>query len=238
MLDLEKRLSLDGVEVPLVSDLVVLELGAVGYGVFRVRGDFRDSEKAVARFLVGYRGSGLVYPLLSGLVSEADQFRGGDSRLVVRELAAVLDAPAGFFLRHVTPKDVLDQVTAETALTFALPADADYLAQRVPYFSAEGTYRQALEAMGQVWELGHPVWFTLPDGSIWWGDWRDSAFNTDPLELDARLAVERDPEARSLEWPYMPRVRPGLVVSDGSPFLVQRVTYAGQTVRLQWGDAP
>jgi hypothetical protein len=234
---LEKRLTVGGAAVGLVSDRVVLELGAVGFGVFHVRGDPGDTQKAVARLAVGRRGSGVVYPVLEGLVVEAAPVGAQEWRLVVREPAIALDLPAAFALRHVTPAHALAQIETDTGLRFALPESGDYLGQRQAHFIAQGTHRQALDAMGAAWGVPRCVWATLADGSIYWGDWSASPFATvEPLQLDPRIVVERDPEARTIALPYLPRLRPGVVVADAFPFMVRRVELAGATARLEWGD--
>lgn len=236
MLNLEKRLTLDGKEVPLVSDRVVLELDAVGRGIFRLRGDFADTLNAIARFLVGIRGNGTVYPVIAGVVTAAAPTVPGETRVEVREPAMLLDMRADFALRHVTPGQVLAEVEEITGLRFLLPTTGDYLTVRQPYFYAEGTCRQALEAMAEVWGVPRAVWATLPDGAIFWGDWNASPFNLDAVEIDARLVLERDPEARALVLPYLPRLRPGVLVSESFPFIVRRVTFEGARARLEWGE--
>ena len=238
MLNLEKRLEVGGEVLPLVKDEVTLELNGVGRGVFQVRGGAGPEIGVAARFFAGYRGSGKVYPMLTGLVAESARLAPDLWRVVVREPAMLLDARADFFLRHTTPRGVLARIEELTGLAFLIPAEAGYADRRIPYFLAEGTCRQAIEALGPAWEIERALWFTLPDGRIFWGDWADGPFKQSTVPLDSRLVVERDPEARAIALPYLPRLRPGVVVEmEGVPtFMVRRAAFAGDRVRLEWGE--
>lgn len=237
MLNLEKRLEVDGTPVALVSDRVTLELNGIGRGLFAVRGLEGDTEKALVRFHAGHRGDGLVWPVLTGVVAESRALGAGVSRLTVREPAMALDLPADLALRHVTPADVLAELEARTGLTFLLPDVGTYLAQRLPFFRASGTCRQALEAMGAAWGLADAIWTSLPDGRVFWGAWTGSFFDGEPVEIPAELIQERDPDARALVLPYLPRLRPGVVVTiEGFSFMVSEVSLEGPRAILRWSD--
>lgn len=237
MIGLEKRLEVAGEAMPLVGEEVTLALGAVGRGVFRVRSKESVTRSGAVRFLAGYRGRGVVYPLLTGLVAEDAPTRPGERWVAVREPAALLEMAAGFALRHPTPREVLGAIEARAGVRFLVPGGASYLGERLPHFAAEGTCREALDALGPAWGLAHPVWTGLPDGRIWWGEWADGPWASAPLELDPRLVVVRDPDAHTLTLAYLPRLRPGVVLEvDGLRFLVQRAVFREDRVNVQWGE--
>jgi len=233
MLNLEKRLEVNGQAVALVSDRVTLELNAVGRGIFDVRGLENDAQKALVRFHAGRRGEGRIWPILTGIVAESRALGGGVTRLLVREPALALDLRADFALRHVTPQDVLAEIEARTGLSFLLPTTGGYLTERLPYFYAEGTCRQALDAMGTAWGLTDAVWTSLPDGRVFWGAWSGSPFDGEPLEIPPELIQERDPDARAIVLPYLPRLRPGFIIRvDARAGIVQQVNLEGPRARL------
>lgn len=241
MIHLEKQLTVAGTSyggtgAAIVADEVALELNAVGRAVFRVEGTAGDVLQSALRLASGYRGGGAVYPLFAGMVTEALPAGENETRIVAREPAMLLELPAGFALRHVTPAQVLAKIEELTGLRFLLPDSGAYLAERAPYFSAEGSCRQALDAMGAAWEVPRAVWASLPDGAIYWGDWEASPFNQDVVVMDPHLVVELDPEARALVLPWMPRLRPGVVIEADHTFMVQRAVFSGSTVRVEWGD--
>lgn len=238
MLALVKRLEVGGAALPVVDDRVTLELGAVGRGVFYLRGDQSDTQIGPVRFVVSRPGQNLAVPVLYGLTAESARAEDGSWRVVVREPAAALELPSDFAVRHPLPADVLQAIEQRTGLEFLLPAGAPYLAERLPYFYAQETCRQALEAMGPAWGMADAVWAGLPDGRVWWGRWADSPFAGEAFTLDRRLVLERDPEARALVLPYLPRLRPGvLVTTEGAPtFIIRRVTHAGEHTRIEWGE--
>jgi len=237
MIHLEKQLTVAGAGAAIVADEIALELNAVGRAVFRVEGEAEGALKSALLMYSGYRGEGVVYPLFAGMVTEALPSGENETRIVAREPGMLLELPAELALRHVTPAQVLAKIEDLTGLRFLLPEQGAYLAERTPYFSAEGTCRQALDAMAAAWEVPRAVWASLPDGAIYWGDWADSPFNQqDVVVMDPHLVIERDPEARALVLPWMPRLRPGVVIEADHTFMVQRAVFSGSTVRVEWGE--
>jgi hypothetical protein len=237
VINLVKRLELGGQVYPVVADEVRLALNGVGRGQFHVRAEEPIEAGVLARYTLALDGR--AYPVLLGAVTEPSQRGPGLWRVSVRELAAALERPAHLALRHVTPAQVLAALDDETGLRFLLPAAGSYLAERQPYFYAQGDGRAALAQMGEVWQVPRAVWAQLPDGRIYWGDWAASPFNTAPLTIPAGLVVERDELGGSLELPAVPALRPGMVVElagEGLRFLVQSVTFREDRTRLEWGN--
>jgi hypothetical protein len=236
VINLVKRLELGGKAYPLVADEVRLALNTVGRGQFHVRSAEPIQTGVLARYSLALDDR--AYPVLLGAVTEVSQRGEGLWRVGVRELTAALERPARLALRHVTPGQVLAALEEATGLRFLLPAAGSYLAERQPYFYAQGDGRAALAQMGEVWQVPRAVWAQLPDGRVYWGDWAASPFNAAPLEIPAGLVVERDELGGSLELPAVPALRPGMVVElagEELHFLVQAVTFREDRTRLAWG---
>ena len=257
MIGLEKRLEIGGAALPLAGqaiapdllpDETILELSAVGRGIYHVLSEARPEGKA--RFFLGYRGGELA-PVLSGYVSDARVARPlvepGDTgsaralwRVVVREPAGLLDTRADFHLRHVTAREVLAEIERITGLVFLTPAAGEYLERDTPHFAAEGTCRAALAALGRAFAAPRCVWATLPDGRIFWGDWAAGPFPgvaDDAVAIDPALVIERDPEARRVCLTPMPLLRPGAVVTvDGESFMAARVAFRQSKMDVSWRE--
>lgn len=238
MFAIEKRLELAGEAVKLVRETVTLELGAVGWGRFVVRGLEGPPGPVAVRFLAGLRGQGSVLPVLVGVVSESALTAPGERTLTVREPSALLKLPASFALRHCTPGEVLAEIEALTGLSFLLPSTGDYLTRRLPHFAAAGSCRAALEAMGPAWEVPDAVWSGLPDGRVYWGRWGSGPWAGDPIEIDSALVVAR--EERALVLPALPTLRPGVLIEDTAagtgPVMVNRAIFREGNVRIEWGE--
>ena len=243
MIALEKRLEIGGAAVALAGqgiapdlapDLVALELGAVGRGVFHVLSESQPI--GAARFFVGYRGGALT-PVLTGFVAEARQVRAAPVvwRVVVREPAALLDTRADFHLRHCTARRILAEIESRTGLVFLTPASGAYLSADTPHCAGEGTCRDVLAALGGAFDVPRCVWATLPDGRIFWGDWAAGPFpgagGSTALEIDPALILERDPEARRVSLACVPNLRAGALITSGEDqFMAWRVTFHGARV--------
>jgi hypothetical protein len=239
VINLVKRLELDGKAHPLVADEVRLALNGVGRGQFHVRAEAPIEVGVLARYTLALEGP--AYPVLLGAVTEVSQRGDRLWRIGVRELAAALERPAHLALRHVVPVQVLAALEDATGLRFLMPAAGSYLAERQPYFYTQGDGRAALAQMGEVWQVPRAVWAQLPDGRVYWGDWAASPFHGEPLEIPAGLVVERDELGGSLELPAVPTLRPGMLVElagEKLRFLVQTVAFREDRTRLEWEPLP
>ena len=209
-----------------------LALSGIGRGEYQVRSEEAPELGVVLRHTVALDGT--TWPVLLGVVTGVSPLAASLWAVTARELTAALESSASLSLRHVTPAQVLASMESSTGLRFLLPAEAPYLLERQPYFMSQGDARAALGQMGIAWGLTQPIWAQQPDGRVFWGEWQDSPFNTDPLVIAPALIQERD-DSNSLELPCLPALRPGTAVSiDSTTGIINSVTHTGNRTRISW----
>lgn len=230
---ISKRLLINGRPLPLASDYVRLRLSRIGEGIFEVLEEPRGLQRALVEFYVSV-GETQEFLVLTGAVTATRRTAPGRVRIDVRELSTVLDTTIILNLMHCTARQVVAKIERETGLRFLLPAGAAYLDERRVRFQFYGRCRDALEVAAKKWEIDEAVWFQLPDGRMYWGHWALGPYNKAPLPIEANLIIERDAERRTLTLPYIPALRPGMVVQADERFRIDGLLYSGDTVRVDY----
>jgi len=173
------------------------------------------------------------YTVMLGTVTEVAPAGHLLQRVTVRELSAALETSLAIQLFQATPANVLSHLERRTGLSFLLPRQGAYLRQPCRLFDVRGTGLEVLAQMARVWPGAEAVWTQLPDGRIYWGDWRTAPYTGGTLPLGPELIVAR--EARALELHCFPGLRPGMVLEPkGGPrlrLLARTVSFRGTTVR-------
>jgi hypothetical protein len=234
-LRLAKRLLINGRPVALASDYVRLELSEVGAGIF----ELLEHPPQLARALVELYaavGEGQEYLVFTGAVRETRELAPGRLRVDVVELSTVLNMTLVLNMMHATPREVVAKIERTTGLRFLLPAGEDYLDERRVVFQHYGTCRSALEAAAKKWEVDDAVWFQLPDGRMYWGHWTLGPYTKAPLPIRSDLIVERDNVRRTLVLPYIPALRPGMVVQSDFRFRIDSLVFSDDTTRVTWRE--
>ena len=232
---LTKRLLINGRPIALASDYVRLELSEVGTGIFEVLEDRPRLERALVELYVGV-GEAQEYLVLTGAVKETRRLAPGRVRIDASELCMVLDLRLILNLMGCTPRHVIAKIEETTGLRFLLPAGAAYLDERRVRFRSYGSCRQALAALAKTWELDDAVWFQLPDGRMYWGHWAAGPYTKAPLPIGSELITERSNERRRLVLPYIPALRPGMVVQSDFRFRIEKLVFSGETARVDWRE--
>jgi hypothetical protein len=232
-LRLNKRLLINGRPVSLASDYVRLHLNEIGTGIFEVL----EKPPALRRALVELYaavGDTEEYLIFTGAVTDTRETAPGRLRIDASELSMVLEATCVINLMHCTARQVVGKIERETGLRFLLPAGAGYLDERRVMFKSYGSARDALDAAAKRWEVEDAVWFQLPDGRMYWGHWALGPYTRAPLPISSDLISQRDEERRTLVLPYIPALRPGMVVQSDFRFRIDGLVFSGDTVRVQW----
>jgi hypothetical protein len=173
------------------------------------------------------------YLILMGPVSQVTPVE-GQYVVKVRELCAILEAPAVFFLRNKTAREVIAEIEKRSRLHFIVPSRAPYFNERKPVFQTTGTLRSALDKVIQAWELPEVVWYQLPDGTIFFGPWRAGPFNNADVPVDPRLVLEKNLEQKTLRLPLIPALRPGMAVDCGFRLRIDELDLEDETVLIHW----
>lgn len=230
---LTKKLILAGKPLDIVSDLINLRLNTVGEAIFEVREEPANSRNALVEFYAGVDGE-VEYLMFTGAVTEVRRLAPGRVRMVVRELCAVLELPIIINRQHSTARDVLAKIEQETGLRFLLPAGAAYLDERRVRYQHYGPGIGALDLLAKLWKVEGVVWFQLPDGRMYWGNWIHGPYTKAELPIEPKLALARDDKARTVTLPYIPALRPGMMVRMDFRFRIEAVNFSGDAVKLEW----
>ena len=229
---LNKRLLVDGKQVPLVSDYVRLRLNEVGDGIFEVQ-DLPGRKGNLVGLYVSV-GDSQEYLMMTGALVETRLLAKGRLRIAARELSTVLEMPIMINLPQCTAREVVAEIEEVTGLRFLLPAGADYLDERRVGFKHFGQCLGALNSLAKRWDLVEAVWFQLPDGRMYWGHWASSPYTKAPLPIEAGMISQMDEKNKTLVLPYIPALRPGMVVKSEFRFRIDGLTFAGDTVKVDW----
>ncbi|HEX7928212.1 MAG TPA: hypothetical protein VF678_11515, partial [bacterium] len=173
-IEVNHRLQISGKPVPVEGVSVSLMLNDVGVGTFVVPGDAPVKKGGFAEFFISVAG-GAHYLVFTGAVTEV-QLAQNRQQVKARELCAVLEYPTFFFLRRTTLREVIAKIEEESKLHFILPRGAGYLNDRKPAFESGGSCKNALAQLPKAFDVPDAVWYQMPDGTIYWGQWQSGPF--------------------------------------------------------------
>lgn len=232
-LRLNKRLLVNSRPIALASDYVRLHLNEVGTGIFEVLQRPPQTQRAVVEFYVAV-GDSEEFLVLTGVLTDTRELAPGRFRIDVSELSTVLETTVVLNLFQCTARDVVSKIEGATGLRFLLPAGEAYLDQRRVVFKHYGRARDALRVAATLWEVDDAVWFQLPDGRMYWGNWARGPYTKGPLPISSDLISHRDNERHTLVLPYIPALRPGMMVQSNFRFRIDGIVYSGDTARVEW----
>ncbi|EFA1273336.1 hypothetical protein E8T36_005261, partial [Escherichia coli] len=140
-----KRLLLGNDTIQLVSCSVMLELNACGRGFITARTEQNYTGRPV-RLDIGY-GNDLVR-WFTGYVERSQPAENGSVRLLIREMAGILDHPFPCSFQHPTMRTVTQWLSETSGLEIILPDNAAYTDRPVPHFTHSGTGYELLASLG------------------------------------------------------------------------------------------
>ena len=230
---LNKRLLINGQAMPLASDFVRLKLNEVGEGFFEVLEQPRSEGRALVEFYAGVNGKE-EYLVFTGALREVKQMGEGRFRVTARELCMVLDMNIILNFGRCTAREVIAKIEKETGLKFLLPKGAYYLDENRLQFTHYGSASDAIKAVTHKWDLKEMVWFQLPDGRMYWGHWTQGPYTRAPLPIEAKLMSEMNDKSRTLMLPYIPALRPGMLVESDFRFRIDGLVFTGEKLKVNW----
>jgi len=240
-----QRLLVNGEAVVPLAFTVRLALNSVGWARFTLpvgalsglpaatRNEVPGLRGALAELYLGVGGRE-DYLVLVGAVTESRGSAEQERSVQARELCAALEFPAVYYLRNITAREVIAHIERRSRLRFILPSGAPYLDQPSPVFESKGTHVNALNKIGLLWSVPGSVWYQLPDGRVYWGQWNSGPFNKAPLPVDPRLILQEDETQKTLLLPCIPALRPGMVLDCRFRRRIEALTFEGDTVLLEW----
>lgn len=222
-----KTVLLDGKEVPLQSEHIVLELNNSGRGFITVETDAPCVGKSVVFEMGEYDA---YYKWFDGFVEQEQPAENGYKRLFIREKVAIFERSLNCSHRHITLKALCEWLTDERGLSFKVPDEA-YSSTPIPLFTHTGSGYQLLHNIGRQFNIPNFMWQQSPDGSVYVGAWEHSRWAERPVEIESRETLEQ--MSNSITVPISARLRPGSLVNGKR---IQRVRLNGDAYVLEWDD--
>ncbi|MEN9362160.1 MAG: hypothetical protein RL095_3695 [Verrucomicrobiota bacterium] len=225
---LNKRLTVDGAEVPIVADMTLLELNKPGRAIFAVQAD--KPLKGEVRLSFGWGDKLQLW--FTGVVLDSQAMDRKQQRFTVQELPAVLQFRAPVSLRRTSPRAVLEAMARINHLQVS--AEAAWLDRDLPIFVNPGTGEHLLHGLRRALGLEECIIQSQPDGSVYFGTWAGSPAARAQLQLPPELLT--DITALGGTAPLAAFLRPGvrLQVGPGAPVTITRIEASSETMRLTW----
>lgn len=186
--------------------------------------------KGLVTLDLGYNDKHLQRHFL-GYVERSTAANTREQVLFCRELDAVLAKPMPMNLRHVDLRAVLEEASRQTGLGFRVP-DRTYASTRAPFFYRLAAGYQAMESLGQVYDIPDFMWQQQGDGEVFVGSWADSYYGVRPaLQLPVEL-FDSYQGNQSAMIAALPGLRLGATINQGER--VTHVTLAGNQMAIRW----
>ncbi|WP_067584713.1 hypothetical protein [Endozoicomonas ascidiicola] len=168
-----KRLLVNGEPVELIEEDTRLSLKSPGRATYRVK-----TSKPMAgavEFFTGWQSEEGDQPVrfFSGFIENTSTVNSNEKLLFCRESSALLNRDLPMGLRKVTAADVLKRISKETAAQF-ITNNQEHFSRISPYFHHVGGGYQAMDAIGDVFQIPNYIWQQQGDGKIYVGSWDNS----------------------------------------------------------------
>jgi len=208
---LNRVLTLNRVQRQLIDERIALELHSPGRAQFTVLADDNVvTNNQLVTFDFGYSTQEKTHRWFIGLTEKVVPV--GDKQLKVfcRELSSVLSNPLPLNLRHVSARDVVEEINRITGLNFSIP-DKPYAHKKVANFYNVGSGYQALESMGRVFKIPDYIW-QQQSGVIYVGSWADSRWASIKNMMLPEKLFDGHSVNESASIAAIPFLRPGMRV--------------------------
>ena len=226
-MNLIKKIWVNNELVSLVKDDTTLDIKRPGQAFFTVQAD--KPLKGMVSFELGYQADKLI-PWFFGYIQESITLDAKQQRLVCREMGGMLQFPLFLNLRHVTIKDILNEVSKKTGLHFVI-GKGDYAQKTIPFFYSMGTGLHCLDSIGQSFGIDRYFWQQEASGNIYVGSWTDSHWSQRRLDMDNKWLTEFG-AGRRASIPVLPPLRPGVLL-QGLGF-IESIRLRESTMALTW----
>ena len=230
-MQINKRLIIDGQSVPVENDMVRLRLNQVGEASFDIPMEANWRHRPLVEMYAALN-TREEYLMFTGAVVKVERIKPGMSRLHCKELSIALQLAIAINKVRVRARDVIALVEQKTGLHFLLPAKAPYLDEIRVNFQFSGSCLDALETVRARWGLKDTVWYQLPDGRMYFGHWTQGPFNAAPVPIEPRLITAQDPSKSALVLPYIPALRPGMLVESNINFRLDSLVFTRDQLQV------
>lgn len=220
-----KTVRLDGQEVELQSEHLMLELNNSGRGFITVRTNEVCSGKSVEFELGEYEH---YFAWFSGYVEEEQPAERGYKRLFIRETSGKFEKPLPCALRHVTLRDVCDFIQGKVGIEIITP-EQSYSSTPIPLCTHAGSGYQLLNNLGRMFQIPDYIWTQSADNSVFVGSWNDCKLSQENIEVGNLESISQ--MSNKMTIPINAGVRPACIVNGQR---VVRVTLQGTKYEIEW----
>lgn len=220
-----KTCLIDGQELELAEEHIILELNNAGRGFVTVLTD-ADCVGKSAVFEMGEYDH--YYRWFYGFVEREQSADNGYKKLFIRELVAIFERPLNCSHRHITLRDLGAWLTQATGVSVKIP-QAEYADRPIPLFTHNGSGYQLLHNIGRQFDIPQYMWQQSPDGSLFIGSHNDSRWFEKNVELDSGVSLSSG--SNEMTIPITAAIRPGTVINRNK---IKSVELRGDDYILTW----
>ncbi|WP_424408117.1 hypothetical protein [Pasteurella sp. PK-2025] len=220
-----KSVQIDGEEVELAQEDLILELNNTGRGFVTVRTDKPCEGKSAVIFVGEYDH---FYKWFDGFVEREQLAENGYKKLFVREKVAIFERPLNCSHRHITLRDLCAWLTSKAGMVVKVPT-ADYADTPIPLFTHAGSGYQLLNNIGRQYQIKNYMWQQSPDGSLFVGSHDDSRWHGRDVRIDDSVTLSNG--SNDMTLPIAPAIRPGAVINGNK---IKTVQLKGDDYILTW----
>ena len=225
---LNKVLTVADTVYPLVFDETRLDLKNPGRAAFTIQ-----SDKAVTGIVsldIGYNNDPL-QRFFYGYIESCTQSNTNEYKLFAREFSYVLKEPLRLNILHCSLKELVTKIAQLTGLKFKLP-NAPYIENTTAFFYNIGNGYNALDYIGEVFEIDDYLWQQQGNGEIYIGSWQDSYWGDKPiLQIPNKFFTDFHNNGMATIG-AIPKIRPGARINSNSR--IQMVTLKSSDMVIQW----
>lgn len=220
-----KTCIIDGEELELSDEQIILELNNTGRGFVTVRTE-KDCIGKSAVFEMGEYDH--YYKWFDGIVEREQGAENGYKKLFIREKVAVFEKPLNCSHRHITLRDLCAWITSQTKIPVKVP-QADYADTPISLFTHNGSGYQLLANIGRQYQIADYMWQQSPDGSLFIGSHKDSRWAGKNIEFDEGMTLTSG--SNDMTIPITAAIRPGAIINGNK---IQKVELHGDDYVLSW----
>lgn len=225
-----RKLEFSGKPYKVVSETVRLSIYSPGTAEFII-----EATAPVAGSVVFWLGQTLpaqetpsrMHQFFTGYVVRSVPAGTNKQSVFVKELVNVLEKPLPLSMRHVSARDVLAQIAAQTGLAFSMPQQA-YSNKRTAYFYSLASGFHALDEIGRVFGIPDYIWQQNGDGSVYAGSWADSYWATRPVNLPMGFFSSAKSN-NQFSCAVIPALRPGATMNGQR---ISDILFSGNTMSI------
>lgn len=223
-----KRLTVSGIDVPLVSEDIRLQLNTPSRAFFIIS---KPVDRGIIAFDMGYDKQ-KIYRCFFGYIETINKIDDNHYSVFCQEFGAVLNRRITTNLRHVTMKQVLNELAEKTKLQFIVP-EQDYANTKTACFYSVGGGYHYMDSLKEVFKINQFIWQQQPDGKIYVGDWQHSRWKTRNISMPDKWLIEHG-VMNSAKVIAIPNLRPGVFINQRG--LVTKLTFKQNNMKITWSE--